>query len=379
MLSLKAILGLDGSGFELGLKRAQSSAEKFSKSVGQGISSRLGQFLTVAAVEQAIQKTVKYASEVKDLSDRLEISTDAVQQWEHAVTQAGGSAEGVAKFFEALASSRDKALGGDQNAMGAFKKLGVSERDLRDMRLEDIGLKIGNTFKGGDAQKLIGSLREIGGKGVGEMVAAMKSGLEESFAGAPLIKTEDIIRLDEMGDQFATLGKSLLAAFAPVIVFLTNSLKTFVDQWRSQIGGLIDFAGTLLAGGSFGDASAAFVKAGSDVAAEKAEAERRIQEQISAINGRSSGGGSTATPSDDAAKAAAKESKRIGDMQKGINANPLQTIGARVAFVPLQTELQKTVQALKENTAALKAKAAKNIHDGFDGSSVQYGSNGGNV
>jgi hypothetical protein len=366
MLRLMAMLGLDASGYELGIKRAQSVTDKFASSVGGGLKNRIASLFTLAAAEEGIRRIANYAGHIKDLSDRLEISTDAVQQWEGVVTKAGAKAEHVAGFFEKLAEAREKALGGGQGsaeATEAFKKLGVTHADLRSKRLEDIGLQIGNAVKDGDAQLLVASLKEVGGKGASNLIAAFKSGLEEGFKEVSLIPPEKIAELDALGDRFSQIGKELLAEFAPFVAWLGKQVDNIVTLFE-LVGLTVKKVGMTVRGEemSLADEAGKIIDAWS-----KRQQPPEVKDKI---------GGSDIVAGAGKVKKEKEASREIepGHMQKGVNANPLQQIGARVAFVPLQSELQRTVQALKENTAALKAKATKPI-EGFDGNSVQYGSN----
>lgn len=378
-LFLKATLGLDGSGFELGIKRAQSAAQKFATQTREGINSKLSGFLSAAFVEEAIRKTVDYASTINDLSERLGVSTDAIQQWEYAVTQAGGKAEDVASFFEKLAANREKALGGDNGSLKAFKTLGVNPADLQNKRVEDIGLQIGNAIKGGDAQALIGSLKEVGGKGAGALVAAMKEGLSEQFSNAPLIKTEDIIKLDAMGDDFATLGKKLMAGFTPFITFLGKALLYIFDEVQKKVAGTAAFAGAFSQGGfSATDMMNPFdaykrISRGLDarkeaiaqIDKEQKERDDKVKAQIDAAKGR--GGEKVTIPTTD------KKADKIYSYPESktpnvsANINSLQQIGAKAGFNPMQTAIEKNTIAVNKATDAW-GKTYTMTHKDYQGS-----------
>lgn len=181
MLSLKAFLGLDATGYELGIRRAETATRRFTGGIMGELRGKLGALLTFAAAESFGRKVVQTASRVKDLSDALEMSTDEFQRWEHAATQAGGKAANVEKFFNSLSEARERALSGDATAMKAFKKFGVSPSDLSSNRLGAIGQNVGNAFRSGDSQILTPFLKEIGGKGGLALRAAFKAGLDEAF------------------------------------------------------------------------------------------------------------------------------------------------------------------------------------------------------
>lgn len=347
-LTLKAILGLDGSGFEVGIKRAQSQVDKFASNLRSGVNSRLGQFLTAAVAAEAMRKTIAYAGTINDLSERLAISTDAIQQWEFAALQAGGTAEGVASFFEKLATSRDKALGGGEDApkaLAAFEKFGISKEQLQGMRLQDIGLKIGNVVKNGDAQKFIASLREVGGRGATSLIAAFKGGLEEAFGNAPLIKTEDIIRLDAIGDEIQSLGKKLMTGLSPVISFIGKSFLRFMDMVQASVAAIPSFLGALTGGASLSEAHKIAHDQVQDLLDESDAREKRIQDQINASKLR---GKEEAPGPQEVTEKIKKEKLKKDD---GLNINSLQQIGALVSSSnPMQTALQKNTEALNRNT-----------------------------
>jgi hypothetical protein len=364
-LSLKAILGLDGSGFQLGIKQAQSAANKFSKTLDSEFGSRLKTLLGAAAVEEAARHTLDFAGHVNDLSLRLGISTDAVQQWDNALKQSGSSIETAASFFDKLAIAREKALGGDGKTMGAFKKLGVSQSDLQSKRVEDIGLQIGEAVKNGDPQAMISSLREVGGKGAGELIAAFKAGLKDMFDSTPLISAEDIVELDSIGDKFTVLGKTIMAAMAPVLAFINRRLTDMKALLDIMFGSGAAALGALAGGSSFKDAiqagrdasNAAFSKWQADKKAnsEAADAARNPKKKTPEID------------DDKAEKVRQKLREQAEEMSKrdaekhrkedaalsksDTHLNSLQQMGALASFNPVQDSFAKLTRALDRNSA----------------------------
>jgi hypothetical protein len=375
MLSLKAVLGLDGSGFEMGIKRAQSTAKKFSSSIGSDFKSKVGALFTVAAAEEGVRKILEYTGHINDLSDELGMSTDAIQQWDYALRLAGSDIDKAAGFFEHLAASRDKALGGDADALDAFSKLGISPSDLRNKRLEDIGAQIGNTIKTGDAQKLIGALKEVGGKGATSMMAAFKAGIQEALKDAPLIKEKDIIDLDALGDKFTSLGKTLLATFAPLLATIARVIGSDIDRRILTLREAASFASTLVKTGSPSEAYKAAI----------AETQKFLDEEgkkQAAKNKPGSGGGDATSKGKSNGMAHVYEEvpdKADMDVPRGgPNLNSLQHIGAFAASMnsTLQTEIRNNTNATKENSDLIRqyGKTYKTIvPPGFENSTQDNG------
>src|SRR5436190_12893664 len=202
LMQLLVRLGLDATGYETGLKKAQSSAAGFGQDLKSHIGGKIKQAFSLESIEENIRRTFEYGCKVQDLSQRLGISTDAVQQWDYAMQQNGGSIESVAGFFEKLAVAREKALKGNSQAIDGFRKLGVSMDQLRTGRLEDIATTISRAFEQGDPQQLIAPLREVGGKAAGELIPAFRDGLAAALSEAPLISPKDIEALDRAGDKW---------------------------------------------------------------------------------------------------------------------------------------------------------------------------------
>lgn len=358
MLSLKAFLGLDASGFELGIKRAQSVSDKFAASVSRGITNRIGGFLTAAAATAAAHKMANLTSEIKNMAERLGIGTDEWQKWEFAASQAGAKGASVAKFFEALAVSRDRALGGDEKTQGKFTAFGVTQSDLRSKSLQDIGRMVGDAFANGDQQKMLAPLKEIGGRAAVELAAAFRSGLGEAFSKAPLISEDQIQKIDALGNAFDRFGKRLIASAAPgltAIIDKLNKVREFTEYMAGRAGA---FLGNFVVSKSLTQAAEAAQKAGEEIT--KAQADENSKKPSKIERGMAddiSSSPSKNEPTKVAKEIAEQTAKKSG--APGANINSLQQVGALVQrpHNPF-SELAANTMATKENTAAIRSKAS---------------------
>ena len=237
MPSLMAILGLDGSQFKAGLdnasKMASSAGEKITESWGHHLKEGLAGMVTLGALERVIHSTLEYGEQVSMLSQRLGIGTDAVQAWDYALKMNGTSIGDQAKTFEKLAMSRKKAMEGDDKMLASFRALGVTVDDLKSKRLEDVMLQIAEAFQAGDPQKLIADLREVGGKGVGQLVAAFRDGLPDLVKEAKdmgVVMGEEVVNgLREAGDKSKTVWMEIVAGVAPAVNWLAGMVQ---GLWR---------------------------------------------------------------------------------------------------------------------------------------------------
>jgi hypothetical protein len=164
--------------------RAQELAEKTDQASKS--TSMLGTAMKTAGAMMAVDflrnqaaEIIDYADKVGGLSQRLGMSAESIQAWDQALKLSNSSIDAAVPFFERLATAKKKALEGDGKTIASFAKFGVGLGDLKDLRLEDIALRIGQAFQGGDPQKLIADLRTLGGKGAGQMVEAFSDGLAQ--------------------------------------------------------------------------------------------------------------------------------------------------------------------------------------------------------
>lgn len=253
MPSLIATLGANIAPFTRELSAAKGEAQKQGSGIGAAfgneITSKLAGLASVAGLSAIAKETIEWGSRVQDLSMRLGISTDAIQQWEFALKQTGSSIEAAAPFFEKLAQSRKKALDGNEQAIASFAKFGITLDQLRNTRLEDIGAQIARAFETGDPQQLIADFRALGGKSAGALVAAFREGLTDLFKDAPIAASEVIGSLDELGDTFSRLKSQFTAAVAPALVGIMQAIEALINTAQTVLAipigalvGLIDEA-----------------------------------------------------------------------------------------------------------------------------------------
>ena len=365
-LNLKAVLSLNGSGFALGLKRAESASKQFAKEIKGEFARAFG----TAAIIAYGAKVVNMADNIIDLSDRLGISTKALQEWGYAAKKSGSDIEAVTRFLEQLAVAREKALGGDKGSLESFSKLGVSQSDLESLSLDEISRKIAGTVKGGNIQELIGSLKDVGGRSAGELVAAMKS-LDDLSKSAPIISDESLEKLKLMKTEALGLADIFAGPVADGIGLFADAIRNAFSVFKVGAGGAAAFLGALSGGASLKEAG----KAAMDVLdAELEEGERRkkrIQDNIDARH------------ASEAQANAPRESSRLFDFtplkqaaekaaQMSINRPGLtswQSAGAAIRFNPDSKVLQDIAKSSRDtaNNTRPETKRPSVLEGGFGG------------
>jgi hypothetical protein len=247
MLSLIVRLGFDGKEFANGLAKARAQANHFGAAIGSSLKSRLAGFAAVAAGGFGVKETIDYASKVQDLSERLGVSTGALQELDFAARLTGGTLDDFSTVLQKLAVTRKAALddpGGDTAV--AFQRLGISADQLRSARLEDLLHGIGAEFNGlADPQERIAEMVQVLGRGSPAVFAAMRAGLREAGDEARnlglVMDAETIRKLDDLGDSFSVLMIRLRVVAGQVIAPLAEGFIHFTDAVRASAAAVVAY------------------------------------------------------------------------------------------------------------------------------------------
>jgi hypothetical protein len=309
-----AMLGLNASNFRAGLNQAQSMARsagnRIGSSLGGAISGQLAGFASAAALTAFAKNLVDTAGHIVDLAGRTGMSTAALQEWDYALKQSGASIDGAVPFFEKLIASRKKALQGNNEMIASFRQLGVSIEDLKTKGASDLATQIAKAFESGNAEDLITSLREVGGRGAGQLVAAFANGIEGLRAEArkvgAIIDDEALQKLDELGDNMESIWATVKAAAAPVLVWITDTVMKLLDSVKM----VSTWLGTFVSTGSFFKADEAATKFAGELA-DKEQAKRRER-----ANGGRRGRGTGAGEPDETDKEAKTQATELKRLQK---------------------------------------------------------------
>ena len=217
IFSLIAKLGLDGSAYESGLKRASSVTDKFRSSVG----AQLGSALSVAAIGAFASKVIETADAIGDLSEQLNISTDDVQRLQVLASQTGVSFEAMAKSITAVSQERLKAVEEGGKSRAYFKLLGINVADLNKNSISNIEIitRMSEAHKaaGSSAQTqaaMIAILGEKAFKAAGAIAKIREQG------EIRLINQSEIDSIGRLSDSLDELKRQSIVAAAPEVSYL---------------------------------------------------------------------------------------------------------------------------------------------------------------
>lgn len=246
LFEILAKISLDGSGFDVGMKRVQSVATKAALSMKKEFAKTFAGLFTVAAILKLTKNTTELAGQVADLSQKLGISTDNIQAFSHAAKLSGASIDDVANAMKELAKSQVAALGGSGSELDAFKQLGVSLDDLRNKNPEQLFLQVAKAMEGTSASSMqTASALKVMGNAGDKLMAGLRGGFagaaEEAKAFGVVMDEMIIAKLDNAGDKFDTFATKIKVVFGSVLAFLADRLTDL----QSTIAYISAFFGNL--------------------------------------------------------------------------------------------------------------------------------------
>lgn len=239
-LRVTGILSLDGTGFSQGLNRAESAVNRFGRTAVSSMGTRLAGLFSIGATGAFVRNVVNYAGRLNDLADRTGRNVEELQRLDRAAIDNGTTLETIVGFWERIAAARQAALNsptGSQSA--AFKALGVSGAQLTSAAPADIAKTIAQQFQNTtNVDQLIQPLRDIGGRGAGALVGALRVGLDAMYQDITVMSSATAETLDDLSDSFDGFNKELMSAFAPMLVKVLNGVKAIWDKLSALFTGL---------------------------------------------------------------------------------------------------------------------------------------------
>ncbi len=227
IFSLIAKLGLDGTAYESGLKRASSLTDKFRGSIG----AQLGAALSVAAVTSFVSKVIETTDAIGDLSEQLNISTDDVQRLQVLASQTGVSFETMAKSITKVSQERLKAIEEGGKAREYFAALGISVSELNDKSLSNIELitRMGQAHQdaGKSAQTQAAIMELLGEKAFKAAGAISKI---NELGPINLITKEQIDGIGRMADRIDEIKRQMLVQAAPSVNFFADAIERAIKD-----------------------------------------------------------------------------------------------------------------------------------------------------
>lgn len=188
-----------------------------------------------AVFAKGAQASISYASNITDLANAANLSTDSMQVLGHQATLNGASVEDMSRAIIQLQSNAADAARGNAALAAKFARLGIDAQTFaRAAPVEQLErLARAAVQAGGDQEGLAAVMDIIGAKNAPKLMAALRDLGERGFAelarsaqSAGVIMDQAMVtRLDAAGDR---------------IEVLKNRLTIFAGEWATGVLDIVD-------------------------------------------------------------------------------------------------------------------------------------------
>jgi len=232
MKHLEVKVGGDSSGFDAMVARVNHQAEHMASHLTDHIGKRIAGMFAAEKIEEAIKKTIEYASTLTDLSGRTGVSVENLQRLDAATKAHGTSLDALVGLWERIGTAREKALRnpGGQDAQ-AFKKLGVNSDELKTGSADELVRQMAKSFQDStNVTELIAPLRELGGRAAGEMIDLLRAGYDQQYRDLQVMTGEEADVLKELEEKAALLQRRIMSGVSPALIWLIDVFRWVQDK-----------------------------------------------------------------------------------------------------------------------------------------------------
>lgn len=240
VFDLAAKLSLDAEDYTKGLENAKKSATTIAKIGGTalaGLGAAAG--ATAISVVKGTSKVSEYGDNVDKMSQKMGISASAYQEWDAIMRHSGTTIDALKPSMKTLALQAEK------NA-GEFKKLGISENELKTLSKEELFSKvISGLQKMGDSTERTAITSKLLGRGATELGALLNTSAEDTEKMRKRVHelggvmSDDGVKasaafqdeLQDMGTAFNGLKRNALTSFMPA---MTKAMSGITDLMTSK-------------------------------------------------------------------------------------------------------------------------------------------------
>lgn len=210
----------------------------------------------VGGMVAAMNKTAEYADEIDKLSERTGINREELQKWKYAAGQSGADIGKLEVGMKKLSEVMNGATTGNKNATDAFKKLGISVKDVKNLTQEQIFDKVMTglaNMEQGAARNALGN--QLLGKSYTELMPLLNAGaggMEELKKRADelgIVMSEDAIKagvvygdtMDDIKQSFGGVIRTLTMQFLPTLQKMMDWTVAHMPEIQATIGSVFGF------------------------------------------------------------------------------------------------------------------------------------------
>lgn len=202
----------------------------------------------VHGLKEFVGHQIEAGSRINDLSEKLGVGTDELQQFQFAAGLTGVASESAAKGLQFLNKNMGEALDGNKEAVETFKKLDVALKgaDGQVRELGDVIPEIADAFeKMGSDQERTATAMKVFGKAGADLLPLLKGGAKgvaefnaefERLGGG--MRKDFIEAADKAGDEIDKLKFALNGWKSQLVFAILPALTRGVTHLQTWVGGL---------------------------------------------------------------------------------------------------------------------------------------------
>lgn len=232
VFELFAKLKLDSSDYEKGLEEAERKSVTFSdklKTIGKAATIATASIVAVSTAAYKLSSKVAENADVIDkTSQKLGISAESYQKWDHVMNLAGTSMQNMTIGMKTLTNKLDDAKNGSKDAQAMFQKLGLSMNDISTMSREDIFSNAIKGFQGmADTTERAALANDLFGKSGQDLIPLFNQSSEE---------TEKLMQqLEDIGGVMGNDAVKAGAAFKDAVTTLKAAFTGLINSLGSKL------------------------------------------------------------------------------------------------------------------------------------------------
>lgn len=237
-----------------GVRKAMDGVDKAGTKLGKAMFPFAAAGAAVGAFAvKSVKGFLDTSGSLQDMSDRLGVSAEKLQEWQFVAEKSGVSSEDMQGSMEKLNKAIFSAASGKGDAAALFKKMGISVKDANGKlkTSADIMPQLADAFeKNKNATLRTAMAQTLMGKSGGAMIgvlsqgsAAIKQQQEEARKLGIILSNEDIAAGDAFADgplnnftkQMGFLTQLIGAKLVPVLVPLIEKMSVWLSANQVSI------------------------------------------------------------------------------------------------------------------------------------------------
>lgn len=251
--ALRVNLGIDSAQFSEGLKKAEASSNKFARSLKVGFAAAAtAAAAALGVLSIAVKSTIASANSLGDVSDRLGVNVERLQELRYAAERGGMSINNFDVALRRFVRRSAEAAKGTGAAKNAFKELGIELKDANGQLKpsETLLHEVADAMRGiqspADKLRLAFQMFDTDGAAMVNVLANGSQGMKDLAGEAQrlgLVLSEDTVRsakaitdnFDMAGNVIGGMINRLTAFLAPAMVVVSEAAVKLALKFHSVI------------------------------------------------------------------------------------------------------------------------------------------------